>query len=183
MIQDADVQPNHRHLSAQTLASYASGALAPGAALVAEVHIALCEECAGQFPAATMPQMPWLAQPSWPNAAPPPDRLNWRWAGKGMRIAHLQGRGGIGERLYLLKAEPGAALPRHKHQSVERVVVLQGAFLDGEERFERGDVSERDDADWHRPRATAEGCTCLVATDGPLGMCGIARWVQGFFGV
>jgi hypothetical protein len=59
----------------------------------------------------------------------------WRWAGPGVRVAWLNDEAGEGEQLYLLKARAGSKLPDHGHEGAERVVVLEGAFVDGTERF------------------------------------------------
>ena len=53
------------------------------------------------------------------------------------------------------RCAPGAKFPEHGHQGVERVVVLQGAFIDGDERFGPGDL-------WNATTATATSPSWLL---------------------
>jgi len=47
--------------------------------------------------------------------------------------------------------------------------VLQGAFLDGSDRFARGDIEIADESLEHTPIADlGEDCICLAATDARL---------------
>lgn len=103
----------------------------------------------------------------------------WLWAGSGIRVAHVVGAAGFGEHLYLLKAQAGARLLQHGHEGQERVVVLQGSYVDGDCRYSIGDITENDHTRIHGLQATEDGpCVCLVATDGSLKFSGFARWIQ-----
>jgi len=108
----------------------------------------------------------------------------WRWAGPGVRMAWIPGAAGPGERLYLLHVQPGVSLPQHGHHGAERLIVLRGEFTDGDERFGPGDLQECDEQHLHRPVVSPHGdCLCLAATDGPLRLSGVARWLQPLLGI
>lgn len=94
--------------------------------------------------------------------------IRWTFLGPGLRKALLW-KGGDDERLWLLKAEPGVAIPKHTHRGAELTLVLKGAFSDGEEVFAKGDVEEADPGVLHSiDIAPDEECVCLAATTGNL---------------
>jgi putative transcriptional regulator len=94
--------------------------------------------------------------------------IRWTFLGPGLRKALLW-KGGDDERLWLLKAEPGVAIPKHTHRGAELTLVLKGAFSDGEEVFAKGDVEEADPGVLHSiDIAPGEECICLAATTGKL---------------
>ena len=73
------------------------------------------------------------------------------------------------ERLWLLRARPGVAIPQHGHRGTELTLVLQGSFLDGEQRYARGDVEEADPEVEHDIKiGEGEECICLALTQGKL---------------
>jgi putative transcriptional regulator len=107
----------------------------------------------------------------------------WRWAGPGLQIASMHSSAGLGEWLYLLRAQPGAKLPKHGHRGAERLVILEGSFTDQGVTLERGDYIEQDTACEHQPVVNDQPCVCLISTDGPLKLKGVARWLQPFLGI
>lgn len=65
--------------------------------------------------------------------------------------------------LYLMRLEPLEILPRHRHQGVEIMLVLEGGFSDESGVYQAGDVEiVNDDRFSHQPRALDKGCVCLV---------------------
>ena len=100
-----------------------------------------------------------------------------------MRVVPLPEAAGVGEQAYLLVAQKGRGLPNHGHAGFERVLVLEGAFVDGAVRYGVGDISEREGDGLHAPVAGDARCVCLVATEQPLAMSGPARVMQRFLGV
>lgn len=108
-------------------------------------------------------------------------RVNWRPVASGVRqsILHADRQGSV----RLLKIPPGAEMPDHGHHGIELTLVLQGAFIDGNNRYGRGDIQVADEETEHTPVATADDvCICLAATDAPLRMKGLLpRLVQPFF--
>jgi putative transcriptional regulator len=197
------------HPTPETLAAYANGALPSGARLVLQVHLRACPACRGavetfeQVGGALLAETP--AAPLAPDAlhrtlarleAPPPapaQRLSldqmvsqgfWIPLGPRLAVKRLSRFADPGESLVLLRAAPGQALPEHGHTGAERLAVLQGAFEDDLGLYAAGDLSERGPEDRHQPVACAgETCTCLSATEGPLRLAGLARWLQPILGL
>lgn len=99
-------------------------------------------------------------------------KVRWKAAGMGVRHALLgQDEGGT---IRLLSIPAGQAMPDHGHNGAEMTLVLQGAFVDGSERFARGDIEVADAATEHQPVAEAgQDCICLVVTDAPLKFSGL----------
>lgn len=93
--------------------------------------------------------------------------VRWRRIGGGVKQAILPtGRDASARLLYI---PAGVAVPDHGHRGLELTLVLQGAFADENDRFNRGDVEIADEEMEHTPVALAgEDCICLAATDAPL---------------
>lgn len=109
--------------------------------------------------------------------------LRWRSVGGGVAMAKL--RGGEGDRLWLLRAQPGAVLPRHSHHGSELTVVLKGAYIVDDQVFGVGDLEDADESVTHQPIVTTRGeCLCLAATAGPLRFASWpARLAQHYLGI
>ena len=108
------------------------------------------------------------------------DRVHWRSIGMGAKQAILHETSEASVRL--LKIPAGCELPDHGHDGLEMTLVLQGAFLDGDQRFARGDVDIVDQETAHMPVAdVSEDCLCLVACEGRLKFSGLLpRLAQPF---
>jgi putative transcriptional regulator len=91
----------------------------------------------------------------------------WRSIGMGVKQAILPtGRDASARLLYI---PAGVAVPDHGHRGLELTLVLQGAFADANDRFDRGDLEIADESLEHTPVAMAGmDCICLAATDAPL---------------
>jgi putative transcriptional regulator len=109
------------------------------------------------------------------------DDVRWKSVGMGVKQAILRNDGGATVRL--LRIPAGRAMPDHGHGGMELTLVLQGAFVDGNNRYGRGDLEVADQNMDHTPVAEAgEDCICLAATDAPLRFRGwLPRLVQPFF--
>jgi putative transcriptional regulator len=85
----------------------------------------------------------------------------------------------------LLHIPAGTAVPDHGHRGTELTLVLKGAFIDGNDRFARGDVEIADEDLQHTPIAdVGEDCICLAATDARLKFRKlIPRMAQPFIGM
>jgi putative transcriptional regulator len=93
--------------------------------------------------------------------------VRWRRVGGGVKQAILPTDKGATARLLFIPA--GMAVPDHGHRGLELTLVLQGAFADESDRFDRGDVEIADEEMVHTPVALAgQDCICLAATDAPL---------------
>ena len=191
------------HPSSRSLSEYATLQLGAGAALLVASHLERCSLCsaanldasAGRGIAAGVSSCGEAVTPAAPRMTEGKTigdgvtfvelggyaRGAWRWAGAGLRTATVRGAAGIGERVYLLRGRPGAELPTHTHRGSEWVLVLEGAYTDGDQRFELGDVSEHHDAHTHSLTVTADAeCICLVVTDRPAKIHGIGRLLEPF---
>src|SRR6056297_1782407 len=92
------------------------------------------------------------------------DAVQWRSIGMGAKQAILKTSGESTARLLYIPA--GSQMPDHGHAGLEMTLVLQGAFLDADERFARGDVETVDEDIEHTPVADlGEDCICIAATD------------------
>lgn len=107
--------------------------------------------------------------------------VKWRPIGLGVKQAVLK-TGDDGATARLLYIPAGQAVPDHGHNGLELTLVLQGAFVDGDERFARGDIEIADEDLEHMPVADiGEDCICLAVTDAPLRFNGmIPRLAQRF---
>ena len=94
--------------------------------------------------------------------------VRWGFLGPGLRKAILW-TGEHGERLWLLRAQPGVAIPHHGHRGSELTLVLQGSFWDGDQQYMLGDVEEAHEGVEHDIRIDEGGeCICLALTEGKL---------------
>lgn len=107
--------------------------------------------------------------------------VRWRRVGGGVKQAILPTDKDATVRLLYIPA--GAAVPDHGHRGTELTLVLQGAFADANDRFNRGDIEIADEDVTHTPVALAgEDCICLAATDAPLRFRGLMpRLAQPLF--
>lgn len=93
--------------------------------------------------------------------------VKWRSIGMGVKQAILPTGPDASARLLYIPA--GVAVPDHGHRGMELTLVLQGAFADANDRFDRGDLEIADETLEHTPVAMAGmDCICLAATDAPL---------------
>lgn len=108
--------------------------------------------------------------------------LAWRSGTPGLRIAHLQDQ--ASERIWLLHANPGTALPEHTHEGAELTLVLHGAYRSHAQVYGVGDIDENDEGVTHRPVVTASGdCISLMVFEGRLkytGVFGVAQKILKF---
>lgn len=105
------------------------------------------------------------------------DRSAWRTLGRGVQAA-LLGCSTPRGRTQFLYAKPGVRIMPHTHEGEELVLVLRGAFWDGDAYFGPGDVAVNDDSRVHAPVIdSAEPCLCLAVTEGPIRFVGPAGWI------
>ncbi|MEJ6404529.1 ChrR family anti-sigma-E factor [Yoonia sp. 2307UL14-13] len=106
--------------------------------------------------------------------------VKWRKIGGGVSQMILPTSKDASVRLLHIPA--GAAIPDHGHRGTELTLVLQGAFVDEEDRFGAGDIEVANEDLNHTPVAEmGEDCICLAATDAPLKFHGlIPRIAQRF---
>ncbi|MEL7301675.1 MAG: ChrR family anti-sigma-E factor [Pseudomonadota bacterium] len=95
------------------------------------------------------------------------EAVKWRRVGGGVKQAILPTSKDASVRLLYIPA--GMEVPDHGHHGTELTLVLQGAFVDDDGRFARGDIEIANEELEHTPVADiGEDCICLSATDAPL---------------
>lgn len=94
--------------------------------------------------------------------------LKWRKGGPGVERAPLFEEDG--ERVYLLRVQPGLKMPLHSHPGQEWTLVLQGGYHVGAAGYVRGDLHCEDEACSHQPIIDDHGepCISLVSDEGRL---------------
>ncbi|MCC6204190.1 MAG: cupin domain-containing protein [Hyphomicrobiales bacterium] len=96
------------------------------------------------------------------------DALPWRKLGTSVHQILIP-TGARQTSVRLLRIAAGLPVPEHGHRGLELTVILRGALVDDEKRFEVGDIEEAHDGLQHQPRAGDDGeCICLAVTDAPL---------------
>jgi len=104
------------------------------------------------------------------------DPRAWRTLGLGVEAAVLP-VSTRGAKTQLLRARPGVRIMRHTHRGEELVLLLKGAFRDGDELFAAGDVAVADAASTHAPVIDErDECLCLAVTEGPIRFVGPYGW-------
>jgi putative transcriptional regulator len=110
-------------------------------------------------------------------------RLSRRFVAPGLWAAPIRVARTGDWRAFILRAPPGAIIPRHGHRGGELVAVLAGAFHDGE-TYRAGDYLEGAPAADHSLRVTPDGpCVCLVAVQGRIQWRGWARVLTPMLGL
>ncbi|MEM9045913.1 MAG: ChrR family anti-sigma-E factor [Pseudomonadota bacterium] len=109
------------------------------------------------------------------------DDIQWKFRLPGVSEYELEGFGA--EKVSLLRARPGVAIPQHTHHGREATLVLAGALEDGGEVFRPGDLALNDEDDDHRPKIIGdETCYCLIVMDGNLHFTGTFSRALNFLG-
>lgn len=107
--------------------------------------------------------------------------IRWRAKGPGVGMAELPVRV-EGQRAFMLRVDPGRAVPQHTHEGAELVMVLTGGYTDEYGHFLRGDVEIADPSVDHRPVADpGEPCVILAVTDAPIRFTGAFGRLLNYF--
>jgi len=106
----------------------------------------------------------------------------WRRIGRGVEWRNVDMAADDGVRVFMLRAQPGTRLPRHRHKGDEWTCVFAGAFRHEHGRFGPGDFDEADESVEHHPTVEAGvPCICLVALDKGIAFQGwLGRLLQPF---
>ncbi len=179
----------HVSLSADARARLGAFEAVGGAVLEDEGGAALTDDCLDRMLARldSLPQANARAPGAADEIYPAPlaqyvgRGLRWQSLGRGVKQAILTTDGDASARL--LRIPGGQAMPDHGHKGTELTLVLQGAFMDGNRRYARGDVDVATEDTDHTPVAEAGiDCICLAASDAPLKFYGLLpRLAQPFF--
>jgi putative transcriptional regulator len=107
-------------------------------------------------------------------------RNGWRFAAPGVRRMELAREGRTSAEL--IRLEPGTGIPAHGHEGSEYTLVLTGAFHDGINAYEKGELCIAGPDTEHQPIARAgEVCIALAVTDAPLEFRGALGVLQKVF--
>jgi anti-sigma factor ChrR (cupin superfamily) len=87
------------------------------------------------------------------------DEGRWRNLAPGVEIKPLWGR-----RTFLIRCQPGATVPRHRHRSFEHTLILSGDIVAGSGEFGAGDYLGNPPG-WHEAWSTRGGCVALIQYD------------------
>ena len=107
-----------------------------------------------------------------------PAEMEWQPSQfEGIQIKALYQDEAKGEMTCLLKWEPGAKLPFHKHPEIEQSYVIEGSFYDHDGIARAGEYVWRKPGSFHETHSD-EGCTILAIYRKP----NVFRNTAGFYG-
>ena len=107
--------------------------------------------------------------------------LKWQARLPGLAECVFDGFGD--EQVSLLRARPGAWLPKHTHEGEETTLILTGAMEDGGQRHGPGDIILHDETTDHKPRIVGEEvCHCLVVMTGRMRFTGTFSRALNYLG-
>lgn len=187
--------PQH-HPHPETLASYVAGTMRAGFDVVVAAHLQVCPVCRAEVArferlgghliseidpvalgdGALASTLARLDEPSC-LPSPHPRRglvqllsgARRRWVAPGVWTAKVDTPHDRDDRVFLLRAAPGATTARHTHAGAEFTQVIEGALDDGGVIYRAGDFIELGEGHVHHPKIHGdEACLCLFATEGRL---------------
>lgn len=96
-----------------------------------------------------------------------PDQIRWQPLRPGVEFHALYGQPGQGPAAALLRYQPGATVPEHRHSDYEHILVLQGAQQDASGHHVAGTLLVNPPGS-HHAVASAEGCLVLAIWAAPI---------------
>lgn len=96
-----------------------------------------------------------------------PERLHWEPLRPGVEFHALYGRPGQGPAAALLRYEPGASVPEHRHIDYEHILVLRGSQRDANAHYPAGTLLVSPPGSRHAVTSD-DGCLVLTIWSGPL---------------
>jgi anti-sigma factor ChrR (cupin superfamily) len=91
----------------------------------------------------------------------------WEALREGIQVLWLWGDPRAGPSVALLRYEPGARVPLHRHMGFELIYVLSGAQSDERGTYAAGSLVVNPEGDQHSVRSE-EGCLVLIAWERPV---------------
>lgn len=84
--------------------------------------------------------------------------------------------------ILMIKAQPGAKIPEHKHHGTEITLVLSGAFRDKNGEYAQGDIVFAKNTSRHEPIVSGDNqCLCLIISEAPLEFTGTLTKLLNIF--
>lgn len=124
----------------------------------------VCQALAQSMPAPTM--APFRLESLWrPGTAEP--AVPWEPFRAGIEISRLYGDGNAGPAAALLRYQPGASVPWHRHTGYEHVLILQGAQTDLNGVHQAGTLVINPPGSRHTV-LSEQGCLALVIWEKPV---------------
>ena len=96
-----------------------------------------------------------------------PDALSWKPFRPGVEIHRLYGSGEQGPSAALLKYEPGATVPDHRHTGYEHIIVLSGEQSDHQGTHTAGTLVINP-PETHHNIVSESGCIVLIIWEKPV---------------
>jgi anti-sigma factor ChrR (cupin superfamily) len=96
-----------------------------------------------------------------------PERLSWETLRPGVAFHALYGQPGKGPSAALLRYEPGATVPEHRHTDYEHVLILAGSQRDANGLYAAGTLLVSPPGSRHAVVSDA-GCLVLAIWAGPI---------------
>jgi putative transcriptional regulator len=154
-------------LASEEPAGLSADALARALAKI-DAEAALDQNAAEQVDAGDPKMAELLALPS-PLREAALEALKHRgWTFGGFGIRRLALMDGDGTQAELMRVEPGFGAAQHDHQAEELTLIVTGAYDDGHDRYQAGDLSVAGPGFSHAPKAEmGEVCYLLAVTYGP----------------
>ena len=91
----------------------------------------------------------------------------WEALRPGVSVRRLWGDSSAGPSVALLRYEPGASVPAHRHAGFELIYVLEGAQSDERGRYEAGTLVVNPEGDAHSVSSDV-GCLVLIVWQRPV---------------
>ena len=96
-----------------------------------------------------------------------PEQLHWQFFRDGIEIFPLHGVGSGGMASALLRYQPGATVPRHRHPGWEHIIILRGGHVDDTGSHGEGTLLASQPDSSHAI-ASPEGCVVLAIWEKPV---------------
>jgi anti-sigma factor ChrR (cupin superfamily) len=95
------------------------------------------------------------------------EKLDWKPFHEGVEIYRIYGDGVTGPSAALLRYRPGAIVPRHRHEGLEHITILQGDQSDDHDTVHAGTLIVNTPGTTHQI-ISRNGCIALVLWEKPV---------------
>jgi len=91
----------------------------------------------------------------------------WEPMRDGVEIFRLAGKPDVGPSVALLRYQPGARVPPHRHRGFELIFVISGTQSDQDGSYDAGSVVVNQEGDEHSVWSE-QGCVVLIVWERPI---------------